>query len=108
MYRSSFIGKKLESELVENNSPSEREAFIIGQRIKELINQGYPVYDTKLDTYRPLTYRDIVVLLRSPKGTAENYLEYFHRLGIPVYAELGSGYFKATEVGGHAVPFANY
>ena len=94
-----LLEKKLESELVENNSPSEREAFIIGQRIKELINQGYPVYDTKLDTYRPLTYRDIVVLLRSPKGTAENYLEYFHRLGIPVYAELGSGYFKATEVG---------
>ncbi|MFZ5943114.1 MAG: helicase-exonuclease AddAB subunit AddA [Bacillota bacterium] len=76
----------------------EREAVIIGNRIKELIEQNCLVFDKKTNDYRTITYSDIVILLRSPKGSAETFLERFRLLGIPVYGELGRGYFKATEV----------
>jgi len=93
-----LLEKKIEEELEEDWSPLEREALTVGQRIKELIANNYLVFDKTLNDYRSLTYRDIVILLRSPKGSAETFLEQFRRMGIPVYADLGSGYFKATEV----------
>ena len=46
---------------------------------------------------RNVTYRDIVILLRSMPW-AETIMEEFKELGIPVYAELSTGYFEATEV----------
>jgi len=93
-----LLEKDLPEELEEDWTPWEREALIVGRRIKELIHQGFVVFDSKRNEYRPLTYSDIVILLRSPKGSAETFLEQFRLLGIPVYAELGSGYFKATEI----------
>lgn len=93
-----LLEKDLPEELEEDWTPWEREALVIGRKIKELINGGYCVFDSKRNEYRTLTYSDIVILLRSPKGSAETFLEKFRLLGIPVYAELGSGYFKATEI----------
>lgn len=93
-----LLEKNITEELEEEWTPLEREALIIGRRIKEFITNNYLVYDKKLNNYRPVTYADIVILLRSPKGTAETFLEQFRLMGIPVYAELGSGYFKATEI----------
>lgn len=93
-----LLEKKNEQELEEEWTPLEREAIIVGQKIKELLDNNYQVFDKNLNKYRSLTYRDIVILLRSPKGTAETFLEQFRLLGLPVYAELGSGYFQATEV----------
>jgi len=93
-----LLEKDIPEELEEEWTPLEREALIIGQRIKKLFNENYLVFDSKLNQYRPLVFSDIVILLRSPKGAAETFLEQFRLLGIPVYAELGSGYFKATEI----------
>ncbi|MEG6617570.1 helicase-exonuclease AddAB subunit AddA [Peptococcaceae bacterium 1198_IL3148] len=76
----------------------EKEARVIGQRIKELMAAEQVVYDKNTGGYRPLTWRDIVILMRSPKGAAEPLMEQFRLMGIPVYADLGSGYFAATEV----------
>jgi ATP-dependent helicase/nuclease subunit A len=93
-----LLEKELPEELEEDWTPWEREALVVGQRIKEAIQAGLSIYDKKLNKYRPLTYSDIVILLRSPKGSAETFLQQFRLLGIPIYAELGSGYFKATEI----------
>ncbi|EKN63291.1 helicase-exonuclease AddAB subunit AddA [Schinkia azotoformans] len=72
------------------------EARVIGLKIKELIEKPYKVTD-KSGNERNVTYRDIVILLRSMPW-AETIMEEFKELGIPVYAELSTGYFEATEV----------
>lgn len=84
---------------IEEVSTAQAEARVITKRIKEMV-EGDPatlVYDEK-DGYRSLTYRDIVVLLRATKGWANTFLEEFQLAGIPVYADLGSGYFKTVEI----------
>ncbi|XQY92737.1 helicase-exonuclease AddAB subunit AddA [Metabacillus sp. HB246100] len=73
------------------------EARIMAKRIKELIEQQFPVYDRGIDGTRPMTYRDVVILLRSMPW-APQIMEEFKQAGIPVYANLSNGYFEATEV----------
>lgn len=72
------------------------EARLLGKRILELM--GTKVWDRNKGEYRDIRYRDIVVLLRSTKDSVQAYLDEFRLLGIPAYAETGSGYFAAQEV----------
>jgi ATP-dependent helicase/nuclease subunit A len=78
------------------------EARWIAQKIKTMIGDGntppYQVFDKDTGTMRPITYRDIVILMRSANTAAPTMLEEFKRHGIPGYAELSSGYFEAVEV----------
>ena len=74
----------------------EREAALIACRINELVHGGYLVQDK--EGYRPVTYGDMAVLLRTTKARANTFQEVFQQAGIPVYAELGTGYFAAVEV----------
>ncbi len=76
-----------------------KEARQIAQSIRQLVEEGQrKVWDKQLKGYRPLAYRDIVILLRATYGRANAYLEQLRELGVPAYAELGTGYFQATEV----------
>lgn len=75
----------------------EQEAWLIARRMLELKQQGYLVYD-KGAGWRPLLWRDMVVLLRAVSGKAAILLEALRYFGIPAYAEQDSGYFQATEV----------
>ena len=80
------------------------EARLIAARIQELVGSarensaGWPVYDPGRQAYRALDYRDIAVLLRSPAGWAQIFIDEFRALGVPAYAETSGGYFEATEV----------
>ncbi|MEH7416424.1 helicase-exonuclease AddAB subunit AddA [Neobacillus drentensis] len=76
---------------------SQLEARVIADKIKELINDGATVYNAKTKTERPLMYRDVVILLRSMTW-APQFMEEFKQQGIPLYANLSTGYFEATEV----------
>ncbi|MDW7650040.1 MAG: helicase-exonuclease AddAB subunit AddA [Bacillota bacterium] len=85
----------------ENLSALEREGVIAASRIQELIGNGKEaalVFDKELESYRPLGYRDIVILLRATSNRADKLVDLLGRFGIPAYAELTSGYFAATEV----------
>ncbi|MFS0655996.1 helicase-exonuclease AddAB subunit AddA [Bacillus sp. 179-C3.3 HS] len=73
------------------------EARVIARKIKELIDQPFQVYDAKQQMSRNLQYRDIVILLRSMPW-APQMMEELKKQGIPVYANLSTGYFEATEV----------
>ncbi|MFD6439545.1 helicase-exonuclease AddAB subunit AddA [Peribacillus sp. NPDC060186] len=73
------------------------EARMMTKLIKKAINEKHQIYDTKTKQYRSATYRDIVILLRSMPW-APQIMEEFKKQGIPVYANLSSGYFEATEV----------
>lgn len=79
------------------------EARMVGNRIRELIenkdeDKRYMVYDRDLNKYRPVEYRDIVILLRSTVNWAPTFVEELAALGIPAYADGGSGYFKTVEI----------
>lgn len=96
-------GTHSEDELEDVYEAAEAEALLAASRIRELVagtrEQGPArIYDHRLRQYREITYKDIVILLRSTKGWANTFVEVFHRCGIPVFADLGSGYFAATEV----------
>ncbi|MGE7780716.1 helicase-exonuclease AddAB subunit AddA [Peribacillus sp. NPDC097264] len=73
------------------------EARMMARLIKQAINEKQQIYDTKTKQYRSATYRDMVILLRSLPW-APQIMEEFKKQGIPVYANLSSGYFEATEV----------
>ncbi|MFD4929428.1 helicase-exonuclease AddAB subunit AddA [Peribacillus butanolivorans] len=73
------------------------EARLMAKLIKKTINEKHQIYDMKTQQYRSATYRDMVILLRSMPW-APQIMEEFKKQGIPVYANLSSGYFEATEV----------
>lgn len=73
------------------------EARQMAKLIKKAISEKHRIYDTKTKRYRSATYRDMVILLRSMPW-APQIMEEFKKQGIPVYANLSTGYFEATEV----------
>ncbi|WHY87698.1 helicase-exonuclease AddAB subunit AddA [Neobacillus novalis] len=76
---------------------SQLEARVMAAKIKELAAKGAPIYNAKTKTSRPMMYRDVVILLRSMTW-APQIMEEFKQQGIPIYANLSTGYFEATEV----------
>ena len=76
---------------------SQMEARYVAKQIRKLIDTKQQVYDVKKKSYRPIEYRDIVVLFRSFTWVPQ-FMEEFKDYGIPVYAEISTGYFEAAEV----------
>jgi len=76
---------------------SQLEARYMAGKIKEIIAGRKEVYNPKTKSSRPAMYRDIVILLRSMTW-APQIMEEFKQQGIPVYANLSTGYFQATEI----------
>ncbi|NLY19265.1 MAG: helicase-exonuclease AddAB subunit AddA [Clostridiaceae bacterium] len=79
------------------------EARLAGLRILELMKPDengkvYNIYDKRKKEYRKLEYRDIVVLLRATKNWADVYVDELTNMGIPVFADTGTGFFKTIEV----------
>ena len=74
----------------------EREALIAARRIRELV--GTPYYDAKAETWRPLRYRDIALLLRSARTVAPLAADVLKSEGIPVFCDAGEGYFDIPEI----------
>lgn len=73
------------------------EAKMIAQKIKHLVQSGYEIYDKDKKAMRAITYRDCVILMRSMPW-APQFMEEFKQEGLPLYANLSTGYFEATEV----------
>ncbi|MBQ9591066.1 MAG: helicase-exonuclease AddAB subunit AddA [Butyrivibrio sp.] len=65
----------------------EKEALVVAERINELLHEN-----------PALSYKDIVILLRSPSGWDEFFKRVLEEQGIPSYVESKSGYFDAKEV----------
>lgn len=78
------------------------EARIVAKRINELMNHKdgkvFKVLDKGTGDYRPLRYKDIVILLRATKNWSEAFLDELGSEGIPVYADTGTGYFESIEI----------
>ena len=63
-----------------------------------MIKSEKKVWDKDKKIYRPLNFRDIVILLRSTDGKATKIIDILAKNKIPAYAEDKGGYFKAQEV----------
>lgn len=76
---------------------SQLEARVIAEKVKELLETNQEVYDAKQKAYRPIRYKDMVILLRSMTW-APQIMEELKQYNIPTYANLTTGYFESTEV----------
>ena len=73
------------------------EAKYVAKKIKELIDSDYIVYDRKKG-YRKITYKDIVVLLRSTKISAPIFEKEISNLNMPVFSDISSEYLESMEI----------
>lgn len=73
------------------------EARVIAKQVKELLENQQEIYDPKTKSYRPIRYKDMVILLRSMTW-APQIMEELKQFNIPTYANLTTGYFESTEV----------
>ena len=79
----------------------EYEGITIAEIILQLMEQkdgALHVFNKDTKSFRPISYRDIVILLRSTAKRANYLVEILSRYNIPASADLSSGYFAATEV----------
>ncbi len=81
------------------------EAGMVAGRILQLLGNDLDghkrptmVYDSSIGGYRGVELRDIVILLRTTRNWAGVFAEELALMGIPAYADAGSGYFKTLEV----------
>lgn len=81
----------------EEMEQSEMEAKYVARQIRSFIDEGKQVFDPKTKAYRPLQYKDIVILLRS-MNWAPKFLEALKDQDIPGYANVSSGYFQTAEI----------
>ncbi len=87
-----------------NNEREERiedielEAKFVANKIKKLIDEKFQVFDTKKQEYRNITYRDIVILLRSTKNIAPVYEQEILKLQMPVFSDSSNQYLDSIEI----------
>ncbi len=81
---------------IESMGTVEAEAFFAVNKIKELIKQE--TYDPKTKQFKPIEYKDIVILLRSVSNWSSIFEEIFFEEGIPFYSDTGTGYFETIEI----------
>jgi len=72
------------------------EAMFCAARIKRLVRES--IWDRRTNALRPVRLRDIVILLPSMKGVAGVFEQALRDKDIPVFADIGGGYFQAQEV----------
>lgn len=73
------------------------EARYVANKIKELVESDYMVFDRKKG-YRKITYKDIVVLLRSTKMSAPIFEKEITNLNMPVFSDVSSEYLETMEI----------
>jgi ATP-dependent helicase/nuclease subunit A len=74
---------------------AQREARLVAWRLKELVATGYEIMDGGKN--RALAWRDLAILLRSPRGRSEVYMKEFERASIPLAVTRG-GFYESAEI----------
>lgn len=76
-------------------SETEKEAQWIANRLIELKTSSLMIQGCTPP--RPVEWKDMVILLRSPRQKVESYVKEFTRLGVPLTATRG-GFFESLEI----------
>ena len=77
---------------------SELEAKFVANKIKELIENKFQVWDRKQEKYRDIKYKDIVILLRSTSNLAPIYEQELINLEIPTFSDSSQEYLESIEI----------
>ena len=74
------------------------EARFVANKIKELMENQYQVFDRKINGFRNIQYKDIVILLRSTKINAPIFEQEIANLDMPVFSESSQEYLDSVEI----------
>ena len=101
---------KAEAHLIEMNSDEsnldddenrvekqELEAKFVAKKIEELVSNKFEIKDKK-EGYRPIKYRDIVILLRATSNIAPIFEKELLKRNIPVFTDATSEYLDTIEI----------
>jgi ATP-dependent helicase/nuclease subunit A len=83
----------------DSRKAKQAECLSIAAKIKDMY-RTLQVTDKETGELRPVSYRDIVILLRTTSGWDEEFRKVLEEEGIPTYITSKTGYFSATEVQG--------
>lgn len=92
------------NESVENEEQQERiedielEARFVANKIKEIVQNKFQIWDAKNNIYRDIKYKDIVVLLRSTSNIAPIFEQEIIRLNMPVFSDSSQEYLDSIEI----------
>ncbi len=76
---------------------NEVQAIYIADLIKEMMKNGHTVKDG--DGERPVTYKDIAILMRSTGGgKAVKYADVLRREGVPCFTEMSGEFLTSVEI----------
>ena len=96
--KAQLVGLNDEGEEQEESvDAAQQEARYIIRRIRDIVQSDAQVYNPKTKSTRTISYRDIVVLMRS-RTWYTTFAEEFKLAGLPLYAETDGGYFESLEV----------
>lgn len=73
------------------------EVYMTATKIRQLMDEGFEIYDKKQKAMRKLNYEDIV-LLTPTRSHNLTILEVFKQLGIPLAINDTQNYFQSTEL----------
>ncbi len=76
----------------------ELEAKFVANRIKQLIDEKFQIWDRKKNEFRNIEYRDIAVLLRSTSNAAPIYEQELLNLKLPVFSDSSQEYLDSIEI----------
>ena len=85
-------------EVEEHIEDIELEARFVANKIKELIENKFQVYDRKKEKYRDIEYKDIVILLRATSKSAPIFEQELLNLGLPVFSDSSQEYLDSIEI----------
>ena len=86
----------IEKRNFDDASTPQLEATYIANKIKQMMSSGFTVTDS--GTRRKPTYGDFAIIMRSPKSSAQDYVNTLIANGIPAYSEENESAFDAQEV----------
>ncbi len=89
--------KQFDEEIEADLNTIELEAHHIARTILQWIKSGQEIYDRKKGMYRPITYQDIVILMRS-LGSVTIFQDVFRLYGIPLFTEQNTDLFDSIEI----------
>ena len=80
----------------ENFDRTEMEARFVAQRIRKMLDEGFPVQAE--DGMRPIRQEDIVILMRSPRSRQRAFTEALKRENIPCSTSENESLFETMEI----------
>ena len=87
--------------LIKKSSKKENyEPEVVAQIVKNLIDSKFQVLDKETKQMRDVTYRDIVILMRSPNkdNKGKTYVHCMKNVGVPAFFPESGGFFANAEI----------